>query len=293
MNQPYIHFYPRDWLAEYKLRMLSPADRGIWIDLLCLMAMAEPYGHLALNGKPMMDDAVCRILGVDVATYKATLARLVEVGVCSTNGNGEIYSRRMVRDYEQRSNGEKYGRRGGNPALKDSKDKSISNTITITRETLRGRVKGDPYGSFDEFWKIYPNKTGKGAARKAFEKMKCKDAMEIIKKAIESQAKSEKWTKDGGQYIPNPATWLNQERWDDEVLRAASKPTGSNSKTVIRDRAIREIVLSLEASKASAVTDADYQDAVSATSDKYRDMPGVLKEALEIIKGRQRSLVKV
>jgi len=49
----------------------------------------------------------------------------------------------------------------------------------------------------------------------------------------------------------------------------------------------------LEASKASAVTDADYQDAVSATSDKYRDMPGVLKEALEIIKGRQRSLVKV
>ena len=291
MNQPYIHFYPRDWLAEYKLRMLSPADRGVWIDLLCLMAMAEPYGHLALNGKPMTDDAVCRILGVDVATYKATLARLVDVGVCSTNGNGEIYSRRMVRDYERRSNGEKYGRRGGNPALKDSKDKPISNTITITRETLRGRVKGDPYGSFDEFWKLYPNKTGKGAARKAFEKMKCAGIIEKIKAAVESQRKSEQWRKDGGQYIPHPATWINQERWDDEGLQATRKPIIANSKAVIHDRDVSAIVLSLEASKAGAVSESDYQDAITAMSDKYRDAPGTLKEALEIIKGRQRSLV--
>ena len=282
MNQPYIHFYPRDWLAEYKLRMLSPADRGVWIDLLCLMAMAEPYGHLALNGKPMTDDAVCRILGVDVATYKATLARLVDVGVCSTNGNGEIYSRRMVRDYERRTNGEKYGKRGGNPALKDSKDKPISNTITITRETLRGRVKGDPYGLFNEFWKLYPNKTGKGAARKAFEKMKCKDAMEIIKKAIESQAKSDKWTKDGGQYIPNPATWLNQERWlDESFIPIRPRKPHSDPKTAIRDRAVTEIMARLKTERLATPEESFMEIAARlALGDKYRDIPGAVDKAV-------------
>ncbi len=27
----------------------------------------------------------------------------------------------------------------------------------------------------------------------------------------------EQWTKDDGTYIPHPATWLNQECWEDEV----------------------------------------------------------------------------
>jgi hypothetical protein len=31
------------------------------------------------------------------------------------------------------------------------------------------------------------------------------------------QKTSAQWQKDNGQYIPNPATWLNQGRWDDEI----------------------------------------------------------------------------
>ena len=70
---------------------------------------------------------------------------------------------------------------------------------------------------FDRFWEAYPSKVGKDAARKAFEKRK-PDAslLSAMVAAIEVQAASEKWTKDGGQFIPNPATWLNQGRWQDE-----------------------------------------------------------------------------
>ena len=35
--------------------------------------------------------------------------------------------------------------------------------------------------------------------------------------AIAEQEKSEQWQKEGGQFVPNPATWLNQGRWDDEI----------------------------------------------------------------------------
>lgn len=36
---------------------------------------------------------------------------------------------------------------------------------------------------------------------------------------------NEQWRKDNGQYIPNPATWLNQGRWDDVLTEAGAQPT--------------------------------------------------------------------
>ena len=35
--------------------------------------------------------------------------------------------------------------------------------------------------------------------------------------ALEQQRQSHDWQKEGGRYIPYPATWLNQGRWEDEV----------------------------------------------------------------------------
>lgn len=69
---------------------------------------------------------------------------------------------------------------------------------------------------FDEFWKAYPKKVGKGAARKAWGKVKQPaTVLPLILKALEWQKASEQWTKDKGQYIPNPATYLNETRWED------------------------------------------------------------------------------
>ena len=38
--------------------------------------------------------------------------------------------------------------------------------------------------------------------------------------AISAQKQSRQWRENNGQYIPNPATWLNQRRWEDEVTQA-------------------------------------------------------------------------
>jgi len=74
----------------------------------------------------------------------------------------------------------------------------------------------DPF--FQEFWNAYPRKVGKGAARKAWEKKKSKPSIKVVLKAIEAQKKSDQWKKENGQYIPHPATWINQDRWEDEVF---------------------------------------------------------------------------
>jgi len=87
----------------------------------------------------------------------------------------------------------------------------------------KGKGKGDldqekEDGQFDIFWKAYPKKIGKGAARKSWEKIKPSvDLLGEILTAIDRQKRSPQWQKERGQFIPNPATWLNQERWSDSV----------------------------------------------------------------------------
>jgi hypothetical protein len=71
---------------------------------------------------------------------------------------------------------------------------------------------------FKAFWKAYPKKVGKGAAEKSFQKYKPDDyLLGKMLKAINAQKKTDQWKKDGGQFIPNPSTWLNQKRWEDET----------------------------------------------------------------------------
>jgi hypothetical protein len=70
---------------------------------------------------------------------------------------------------------------------------------------------------FDTFWREYPRKTGKGDARKKFVKALTKTSFQNIMDALTRVKESEQWQKDGGRFVPYPATWLNQERWADEV----------------------------------------------------------------------------
>ena len=74
---------------------------------------------------------------------------------------------------------------------------------------------------FDRFWKVYPKKVGKGAAEKSFAKYKPDDQLtDTMIRAVEAARRSPQWQREGGQYIPNPATWLNQRRWEDEMPQA-------------------------------------------------------------------------
>lgn len=75
---------------------------------------------------------------------------------------------------------------------------------------------------FEFLWKKYPKKAGKLMARKAFQKVKLSDYLMIADK-VEKHKRSEGWTKDAGKYVPHLSTWLNQERWDDEVIANAGR----------------------------------------------------------------------
>ena len=77
--------------------------------------------------------------------------------------------------------------------------------------------------AFDAFWAEYPRKEGKGAARKAWLKAVKTSEADAIQTGL--QAQLPKFAATDRKFIPMPATWLNQERWTDEITNP--KPTGT------------------------------------------------------------------
>lgn len=74
--------------------------------------------------------------------------------------------------------------------------------------------------AFEAFWKEYPKKVGKKAAFRSWKNIKGVDAPTIID-AMKTQLSADHFRgNDGKQYFPNPATWLNQGRWEDELNNA-------------------------------------------------------------------------
>lgn len=98
------------------------------------------------------------------------------------------------------------------------KSSDETETETETEFKQKQNTTSTDGGGFDRFWTAYPKKVGKLSAHKAWSRLNgTRPPTDTIVSKIEDLKKSDQWTKDGGQYIPNPATWLNRGGWDDEI----------------------------------------------------------------------------
>lgn len=79
---------------------------------------------------------------------------------------------------------------------------------------------------FEEFWALYPRKVAKGAARKAWGRAILKASPLAMIEAIKAQEPF--WAAREIQFVPHAATWLNQERWADELEGGIGKPKDGN-----------------------------------------------------------------
>jgi hypothetical protein len=84
-------------------------------------------------------------------------------------------------------------------------------------------TEGEIHTAFDTFWNLCPRKTGKGRARKAWEKATKTIDDSVIIDAMRAHA--DHWDRDRTEmwFIPHPATWLNEERWDDTLVDTRSR----------------------------------------------------------------------
>ena len=194
MNICYVKAY-FDWIEQ--TAALSDAERG-----RLFIAILE-YARSGLE--PKLDGRE----GILFPVFRTTIDR--------DNKKSAAYS----------ENGKKGGR--GNKAnesdLKQNKanESKMPNIRHKTQDKDKDKDKDNSASQFESFWAAYPRKVGKQAAMKAFSKVSV--PVKTLIDAVNSQKNSEQWRKDNGQYIPNPATWLNQGRWDDVLTEAGAQPT--------------------------------------------------------------------
>jgi hypothetical protein len=117
MKRPAFQFYPADWRKDSALQSCSIGAQGLWMNMLCIAHECDPYGHLAVNGKPMQPAQIGRLVGLSERECRALLDELENAGVFSKKEDGTIFSRRMVADERLRNIRAESGRLGGNPNL--------------------------------------------------------------------------------------------------------------------------------------------------------------------------------
>lgn len=85
-------------------------------------------------------------------------------------------------------------------------------------ELFENSIKNNPQLSdFDWFWDCYPKKKSKLDAQKAWQQTRNeRPPIEELIAALDKQTSSNEWQRDGGQWIPYPATWLRKGMFFDE-----------------------------------------------------------------------------
>ena len=187
-NPPWVKLY-REFLSDYTLQQL-PTDSRLFF--ACCFILASETANMI----PFDVDYLSKRVGFDVT--ESVITPLIDSGRLLASGASNM--------------------------LASMKKCSIlfsssSSPLQLTHQSSHLKSKNESsekdMREFLQFWLAYPRKVGKKEAFKAWVKAKDKPALVDMLKTIEGSKHSDQWTKDNGQFIPHPSTWLNQGRWAD------------------------------------------------------------------------------
>lgn len=182
-------------MGDYDLRQVPVQSRLCFI--YCTIIASETDNRIPFDCNFLSDR-----MGFKVT--EAIVTALIDRGLLLASG-----ARRLLASTEKCS------------SLLFSSGSSLNSPILIP--DLRST---DCASEFEQFWLAYPKKVGKKDALRSWKKAVDKPTMVDILKAIEKAKKSEQWGKENGQFIPNPSTWLNQGRWDDQPSEMKGRSNG-------------------------------------------------------------------
>ena len=196
----------RDVNVNPKWQSLTDSQRGQLVMVWVLAS--ERRGEIRAPGG-QLEAFVARYCGMtdplDLSVFEAL--GLVEIDRCATVATTAV----------QRSQGPPDN--GHSPARTAREEEIRGDQIReeeiepIDRQPVDRRPAADT--EFDAFWSAYPRKIGKGAARKAWARATDRPHVGAMIANIRAHVDSDQWQREGGQFVPHPATWLNQKRWAD------------------------------------------------------------------------------
>jgi len=251
MINPWFKFYGSEYLSDPKIGSLSPQERSCWITLLCMASTSSTPGLIEY----LTVEVLLQKSGINFDPYHpeewdkclAILKRLEKLRMVSLNENGTI----EVINWDKRQEhnltvAERVAKSRLNKKCNENVTIDVTSVTTeenrieenreeeidISTPTPKAIAKDtEKENAFDLFWSAYPRKDNKKVSKLRFMNISSKLYPKIME-AIANQKKSKQWQTP--EFIPMPATWLNQQRWDDEVITSSVDPMETEARLLIK-----------------------------------------------------------
>lgn len=226
---------PKFQLVARRASTTLPAVLAVWAYLLEAASQAEERGRFGTVDAESLDV----LFGFpDADTLTARILAEFESRGLTDSGRISAWEKRQVRRERedktgaarQRAYRTRHSQVTPSDASPDQKKPRGEERRVDKTNTPPNPLKGEPDG-FAEFYDAYPRKEGRARAAKAFAAVEV--PLQTLLMALEAQIQTEQWQKDGGRFVPLPASWLNGKRWEDHVRAAGVSVLDPNSRAAV------------------------------------------------------------
>lgn len=245
---PWFRFHV-EALADVKLRRMKPEHRWLWVAILGTARTSAIPGWLMISVREACTaEDLADIAALPVRTVNAGLALMERAEMISMDPDLGAW---RVTNWEKRqfasdTSTERVKKHRSEVVSETSMERSI--TVPVTPPEDRRQKTEEPTPSeqaqplalvspqepsaaptsgypddFEAWWASYPRKVGKQAACAAWRKARRKaGSAQKLHDAMTAHIAGWRATGTAEQYIPHPATWLNEGRYDDPAPRATT-----------------------------------------------------------------------
>lgn len=218
-----------DTINDPKVLKLPEAMRWHWIALLCVASKSEgvlpPLDDIAIQ----LRVTAAKATEIIAALVKAQLLDKMETGFAPHNWNGRQYKSDVSTERVKRF---RNGKRNVSETVSETVcSVSVSESVSgdAFQEEEKKKVAPSSDFEFEDFWNVWPNKVGKPAALRAFVAARKRAGLDAIVEGVFAYIRD----KPPDRPWLNPATFLNQNRWEDQPAQVQYGKTPNSSNSLI------------------------------------------------------------
>lgn len=234
VRRPWFKFYAGDWLSDRRVALMTPAQKGVYIDLL---AMCWQEGSIPAD--PVELAFLLRLPKREFFTLWEVVKTHFFTGSDPNFMTNSRIEAERARANEKSENGAKAAKarwQDDANALQTQSERNASDTDTEAEEREQKQKQHAQSHAFDfeAIYLAYPGKQGKAKGIEALRKtIKSQHQYELVLKAAAAYADEERRFKASGSKafrpeVPYFSTWVNQRRWEDFAKTETPKPDSTD-----------------------------------------------------------------
>jgi uncharacterized protein YdaU (DUF1376 family) len=225
---PAFQFYPSDFLSDENVVLMNNQEVGCYIKLLCFCwKQGSIPGDMAKIAKLCNEDE----------NSMAQLWHSLKPCFIENGNDGRFYNKRLEKERKKQIEFKKERSESGYKGAvsrwgKKKKSKNSSAIAQPLREPMANHGPSSSSSSsikniytskfFENWWSEYPKKVGKKDCLKKWKSRRLDTIADTLIEDTKKRIKSKKW-QDG--FIPNPLTYINGDRWNDELEQQTQTKT--------------------------------------------------------------------